>query len=158
MEKRFEYSRPEESETEQHTIELVVKGEKVGDATLEYHSRPFPFYLVTFVEVEFGQQGQGYGSELVEKINEFLNTRNRPGVLEDAINENNPARGFYERHGWKRIADTSWFVYNLNPDLEKKVKRIKSVQDQQYDRLTNRIMAKANEKYDQRGTEEETDS
>ncbi len=114
MVNEFEYKKPTENLDKVHKIELVIDGEVAGYADLEYRNDPFGFYYVQTVLIRKGFQGHGFGSEMLEKVNEFLDSKNKPGLLLDAVMEDESAAGVYERHGWVRIPGKKyWFGYNL---------------------------------------------
>jgi ribosomal protein S18 acetylase RimI-like enzyme len=109
-----------ESESQySHRLELFQEKEKVGDAYLVYTSKPFPFYYIAYLEVAREARGKGYGKELVDKVNHFLESKGKAGILEDRIFKNNPAKGMYERYGWHAVPDhAGWYTYNLPEGID----------------------------------------
>ena len=119
----FSHSRPPEvfGKEGYHTHKIEVGGdkEKIGYIEFEYYNDPFPFYYVSFLSVKSEKRGEGFGSALLEKINEFLDTKSRTGFLVNTISPDNPAKPMYEKHGWVPVSGKSgWFAYNLPDDLE----------------------------------------
>ncbi|MCC2631300.1 MAG: Acetyltransferase domain [Candidatus Paceibacter sp.] len=97
-----------------HKMELIVDGEKVGEADVEYFSRPFPLYQISSMGVEFEKQGQGFGSKLMGYIEGVLKKKGKAGVLVDAIDPSSPAAGMYARRGWIEVPDSNGLhVFNM---------------------------------------------
>lgn len=87
-------------------------------AELEYHNDPFPFFYVDFVSVEPLRRGQGFGSAVLEQVNQFLKEKAKAGLLESSISPRNPAYGLYQRHGWQPVPGADeWFSFNLPKNL-----------------------------------------
>ena len=122
--KNFEYHNPssnkERGEDPRHTFELKnEEGDVIAGAEIDYYSSPIPYYQVTDIWVDHDQQGQGIASELMKTIEEMLKHKKKTGFLVDAIMEGNPAKGFYERRGWRPIPGrTDQYVYNLPKNIE----------------------------------------
>lgn len=102
-----EYSSPldslEEGVLPQHRFDLIKNGEKIGGAEIDYFSKPLPLYQLTDLYIDSAHQGQGYAGELLDQVEAFLTKRKKPGVLVDAIMEDDPASGMYARRGWKEV-------------------------------------------------------
>lgn len=97
-----------------HKMELIIDGERVGEADVEYYSKPFPLYQITHLSVEYKRQGQGFGRKLMEYIENFLKKKGKAGVLADAIYPDSPAAGMYARRGWKEVPGScGLYCYNL---------------------------------------------
>ena len=114
----IEYNSPkdniERDETPQHSLELIVDGKVIGAAELTYQSKPFPFYHLNDLYIDFEEQGQGYGSLIMDKVEEFLLKRKKAGMLSDAINLDSPARGMYERRGWQAVpGEITIYAFNI---------------------------------------------
>lgn len=114
------YISPQENlgrdEEPKHTIEFKIDDEVIGKAEIEYFSKPFPLYQISDLYIEPEHQGEGKASKIMEKVEEMLKERKKPGVLVDAIDEDSPAKGMYQRRGWQEVPDQGGlFVYNL-PD------------------------------------------
>lgn len=125
MENNFEikYVSPRESiekdGSTERRIDLIVNGEKVGAATLDYLSKPIRLYQVSDLYVDFEQKGKGYASAIMEKVEEFLlRDVKLPGVLVDAIFEGDSASGMYERRGWISVPNShGLYVFNWPEDV-----------------------------------------
>lgn len=97
-----------------HKMELLVDGEKVGEADVEYFSRPFPLYQISLMSVEFEKQGQGFGSKLMGYIESFLKQTGKAGVLIETIDPNSSAARMYARRGWIEIPNSfGLHVFNI---------------------------------------------
>lgn len=95
-----------------HTLELQADGERVGQAEMVYFSDPLPFYYVANVVVDPAFRGYGFGSILVEQINNFLDKKKKVGILYNAIQKNTPQNAVYEKHGWVESASSGLMSYN----------------------------------------------
>lgn len=102
-----------------HKIEIKENNERIGYVEFEYYNHPFPFYYVSYVLVKDELRGRGIGRKLLEKIDNFLDTAGRAGILLNNISKSSPARDMYENHGWAPIpGKDDWLTYNLPSDLE----------------------------------------
>ncbi len=111
--KRNPQENAEQGEELIHSIDLVIDGHVIGKAEMEYLSKPFPHYAVKEVYVEYDQQGQGYGSAIMEQVESFLTSKRKAGVIVDAILREE-AEGMYERRGWQPVpGQPSLYAYNL---------------------------------------------
>lgn len=114
---QIRYTSPKESreqdELPQHRFDLVVDGERIGAAEIDYYSKPLPLYQVSDVYVDFEHKGKGYASQIMDQVEAWIRERKKPGVLVDAIMEGDDATGMYERRGWKLVPDSfGLYVYN----------------------------------------------
>jgi GNAT superfamily N-acetyltransferase len=114
---RIRYRSPKESMEEgddpQHTFDLIVNGEKIGSAEINYLSKPLPLYQLTDLYVDFEHRGKGYASKLMDQVECWLKERKKPGVLVEAILEGDPALGMYAKRGWVPVPDSfGLHVYN----------------------------------------------
>ncbi len=108
----------EEGAEPQHRFDLTIEGEKIGSAEFEYLSKPLPHYLLSDLYVEFEHKGKGYASKILEKMEEFLKERKKPGILVDAIMVGDPASDMYARRGWKEVPDSGGLhVFNWPDDV-----------------------------------------
>jgi predicted GNAT family acetyltransferase len=119
----FEHKKPPETYQESgehvHRLELTENGEKVGYAEFDYRNDPFPFYYISLIFVDREQRQKGFGSEILRKLNKFLDEKGRAGFLINAISYKNPARNMYAEHGWELLpGKEDYYVYNLPKDLE----------------------------------------
>lgn len=97
-----------------HKMELLVDGERVGEADVEYFSKPFPIYQISHLSVDYKKQGMGYGSKLMENIENWLKKKGKAGVLVDAIDMDSPAAGMYARRGWTEVPNSfGLHVFNM---------------------------------------------
>lgn len=101
------YSSPKQSseqgEDPQHRFEVMVEGEKVGAAEIDYYSKPLPLYQVAELYIDPKHQGKGYASKILAQVEDWLIQKGKPGVLVDAIMEGEPAEGMYARRGWTEV-------------------------------------------------------
>lgn len=95
-----------------HAFELLKDDKVIGGAEVEYFSRPLPFYQLTELWVEPEYTGSGGASRIMDQVENFLEERKKPGILTDAITDDNPAKGLYERRGWQLVPDQMLHVYN----------------------------------------------
>jgi len=112
----FEYTKPEDNydEPSAHRIELIIDDRVVGEALLEYSSKPFPLYQVSTLQIENFLLGRGYGTKIMGNIESLLKKKGRAGVIVDAIHTASPASGMYARRGWVPVpGEDSMFAYNL---------------------------------------------
>ncbi len=93
----------EMGEEPQHRFELIVDGEIIGAAEVNYFSKPIPLYQVTDLYVDIKYKGKGYASKIMDQVEEWLKERRRPGVLVDAITDGDSAQGMYQKRGWKVV-------------------------------------------------------
>ena len=120
--RHIRYSNPIESkelgEMEQHRFDLMIDGEVVGAAEIDYFSKPIPLYQITDVYVDFDRKGRGHASEIMDQVEAFLIKRKKPGVLVDAIWKFDPAANMYAKRGWKKVPGTHGrHVFNWPPDV-----------------------------------------
>lgn len=121
-ESSIEYSTPkrsiEKDEIPQHRFDLIVDGKEVGAAEIDYFSRPLPMYQLTSLWVDPDKKGQGYASQILDKVESFLRKKKRPGILADGIMEGDPASGMYGRRGWVLAQESiKTYVYNWPKDV-----------------------------------------
>ncbi|MBI4088175.1 hypothetical protein HY418_02205 [Candidatus Kaiserbacteria bacterium] len=91
---------------------------------MEYFGKPFPFYYLGNVFTSGVHQQQGIAGNLVEKVNSFLETRGKTGILYNAISPYLKAHGMYERRGWTPISGRSrWLIYNPTPRITEEMMR-----------------------------------
>ncbi len=107
----------EEDRSPQHTFDLIVDGEKIGGAEVDYFSKPIPLYQLTDLYVDFEQKGNTYASQLMEQVEAFLREKKKPGVLVEAIIEGDKAVGMYERRGWQKVSSENLYVFNWPEDV-----------------------------------------
>lgn len=118
----IKYSSPEESieqgEEPQHRFDLMIDGKKIGAAEMNYYSKPLPLYQLTDLYVDFEHKGKRYASKILEQVEDFLKRRKKPGVLVDAILDDDPASGMYARRGWQRVPNMiGLHVFNWPKDV-----------------------------------------
>ncbi len=114
---KIDYTSPKESiekgEPPQHRFDLIVNGEIIGAAEINYFSKPLPLYQLTALYVDFEQKGKGCASRILDRVEEFLKKRNKPGILVDAIMEEDQASGLYARRGWVEVPNSlGLYVFN----------------------------------------------
>jgi len=120
------YIKPAESETEEqfrhHRFEIKVDGEVVSAAEVNYYTKPIPLYQVSDLYTEFNHQSKGYGSAIMEKVEQFLIDRGRPGILVDnSIHTSADGRSFYLDRGRVRIDELDRLVYNLSDKIDSSI-------------------------------------
>ncbi|HWP61472.1 MAG TPA: GNAT family N-acetyltransferase [Candidatus Paceibacterota bacterium] len=121
--KEIKYSSPKDAaeagEAPQHRFDLLIDGEKIGSAEIDYFSKPLPLYQLTDLYVDFEHQGKGHASEIMEQVEAFLRDRKKPGVVADAILDSNAAAGMYDRRGWQKTNASLGpsHVYNWPEDV-----------------------------------------
>lgn len=87
----------------QHKFELTQNGQVIGGAEVDYFSTPFPLYQLTDLWVDPDYAGKGNAGRILDRVEEFLQARRKPGVLADAIIDGSPAQGMYARRGWQEV-------------------------------------------------------
>jgi GNAT superfamily N-acetyltransferase len=122
----IEYSSPKEAieqgEEPQHRFDLILDGERIGAAGVNYYSTPIPLYQLTDLYVDYEHSGKGNASRLLDQVEEFLRERRKPGVLVDAIIEDKPTSGMYARRGWQEVpGGYGLHVYNWPNDVDLRV-------------------------------------
>lgn len=124
MEKSSEikYISPKESieqgESAQHRFDLLIDGEKIGSAEIDYFSKPLPLYQLSDLYVDFEQKGKGLASKIMDQVEKFLKDRRKPGILANAILPGEPAHGMYQRRGWKKVPHShGLLVFNWPSDV-----------------------------------------
>ena len=70
----------EQGEQPQHRLDLIVDGEKIGSAEIDYFSKPLPLYQLSNLYVLFEHHSQGYATQIMEQVEAFLRERKKPGV------------------------------------------------------------------------------
>jgi ribosomal protein S18 acetylase RimI-like enzyme len=123
---KIQYSSPEDSKEEgekpQHRFDLIIDGQKIGAAEIDYYSRPLPLYQITDLYVDIQHKGKGYASKILEQVENFLKSKKKPGVLVDAIIDGDPATGMYTRRGWKEVPQSfGLHVFNWPDDVSEDV-------------------------------------
>lgn len=112
----IQYTSPSEQssgEMPQHKFEVVDGDEIIGGAEIDYFSKPLPLYQVTDLWVDHAYAGRGNASRIMDRVEDFLEKRGKPGLLVNAIVGDSPAGGMYERRGWEPVPDNpSLHVYN----------------------------------------------
>ena len=66
-------------EIPQHRFDLIVNGEKIGAAEINYYSKPIPIYQITNLFVDFEYKGKGYASQIMSQVEEWLKARKKSG-------------------------------------------------------------------------------
>ena len=55
---------------------------------------------------------------MLNKLNEFLLTRGKAGLLRNIISKDSPTCGIYEKNGWVPVnSKEGWFIFNSPKDL-----------------------------------------
>lgn len=98
-----------------HTVPFISEGSIVARVEMVYKTYPFPYYYINDITVD--QKNQGYGREIVQQLNQLLESKNVAGLLTNGIARSSPAQGMYEKYGWKPIPTRANFLtYNIPPD------------------------------------------
>ncbi len=112
----------EGGEEPQHRFDLMVDGEKIGAAEINYFSKPIPLYQVTDLYVDFEHKGKGHASHILNQVEGWIKARGKPGVLVDAIMDGAPAQGMYSRRGWVAVpGGRGLHVFNWPADVDMSV-------------------------------------
>ena len=119
----IDYISPEDAienhEPPQHRFDLIVDGEKIGSAEIDYVSKPLPMYQVTDLYVDFEHKGKGYASKIMDQVENWLKERRKPGILVEAILEGDLAYGMYAKRGWVPVPDSfGLHVFNWPKDAD----------------------------------------
>ncbi len=123
---RIKYTNSGESykrgEEPAHFFDLFnEKGEKIGEAEVRYLSKPMPHYQLSDLFVNPQYQGKGFGSKILDQVEDFLKKRKKPGVLVDGINDER-FMGMYQRRGWVQLVnDETLLGFNLPENLDKRL-------------------------------------
>ena len=152
IEPNFQYKKPKEMVDEierYHRIEIVVEGTPLGYAELRYMSKPIPSFLVNYVFIKEKVRGFGFGGAIMEKINEYIVSRGKMGILYNAIDLDSNARGMYAAHGWHESPQfPKWMTINepkkVKPeDVEKAIIHAMQWMEKIEDRLNEKEKRKA---------------
>ena len=105
------------SEDNRHVFKIFNnKGEVACKAKLEYISIPCRMFILKWLGLEPDvETGDGYGTKMIQQINDFLSSKKIPGVLFSL----NSALGFYEKNGWKRYRSTNIYFFGDISEEEK---------------------------------------
>ena len=96
-----------------HRLDLIVDGEKIGQAEMFYKNAPFPFYYLSWIDIVAHRRGRGYGKTLLTAINRFLDSKGRSGLLRNVIFAEDPTSSIYQKNGWRQISGREgWYIYN----------------------------------------------
>ncbi len=94
---------------------------KIMGRFVRHNNLEVPFYLLHDFFVDRGYRGQGYGTKLLEKVNQAVLDSGRFAVAINGISPFNPAgRNFYERHGWRKVFGEDdaggyyWISFNID--------------------------------------------
>lgn len=93
------------------TLTVESDGKEKGRVLLYYGEKPFPYYYVANLIVSDSERGNGYGSELMEKVEAHIRKSGVAGLLVDAIEPKSPAYGMYRKRGWKLVPGTEDTYY-----------------------------------------------
>jgi len=120
--KQFDHFKPpemyEQEREHTHRMRLVEDGTYIGFADFEYRNDPFPFYYISMIFVKQIQRGKGFGREIIQQMNAFLDSKKIPGLLRNRIAAEHPAHDMYEHAGWTTIAgNPEWLGYHLPAHL-----------------------------------------
>lgn len=124
----IKYSSPKEklenNEDPQHRFDLILDGEIIGSAEIDYYSKPLPMYQVTLMYVDFEHKGKGYASKIMSQVESWIKARKKPGILADAIMEDDPAYGMYAKRGWVPVPEGQGLhVFNWPKDVDMSILR-----------------------------------
>lgn len=105
LEPVFQYKKPKEMKDDgeidrYHRIELAVEGVPLGYAELQYMSKPIPSFLVDMVFIKKSIRGYGFGGAIMKKINDYIISRGKTGILCNVIEEDQNAHKMYANYGW----------------------------------------------------------
>ena len=109
----------EKGEDPQHKFDLIIDGEQIGGAEIQYLSKPLPHYVLKELWVDFEHKGKGYASQIMDQVETFLKERKKPGLLVEAILEGDPAQGMYAKRGWQEVPNSLGIhVYNWPENID----------------------------------------
>lgn len=122
----IKYISPPESITQgelpQHRLELIVEGEKIGGAEIEYFSKPIPLYQLSDLYIDYEHKGKGYASKIMDQVENWLKERKKPGIVTDAILHGDSASGMYAKRGWLPVPNSlGLHVFNWPKDVDLKI-------------------------------------
>jgi len=122
--KQIEHLHPKEVYEEErefmHKLELIDSGEHIGELELMYKNHPFPFYYLSYLNIDKPKRGKGYSGFFLENINKFLDSKGKAGLLLNTIYSKDPTSSIYARHGWQEIeGHLGWYIYNAPKNLTK---------------------------------------
>jgi N-acetylglutamate synthase-like GNAT family acetyltransferase len=96
------------------TLTLERDGATVGSAHLYFGEKPYPYYYLANIRIDDASQGNGYGTELMQMVEEKIRASGVTGLLVDDIDPTSPASGMYRRRGWKLVPGTEeTYYFNL---------------------------------------------
>lgn len=119
--------KPSKPSIERKKLEVVNvfvhdnNGTEVGRAELYVYKKPFPLVYVADIAVNEDCRGQGFGTALMEKVNEKIRSEQAVGVLMDDTEEE--MDGFYERHEWVHNEDGGLLFYNAEGYTDEEISR-----------------------------------
>ena len=94
-------------------------GELISGADVEYLSKPIPHFYINSVFTDEIYQSQGHASKIMDQVEQFLITKNKPGLLIDKIDSKSPeVQGMYQRRGWVEVPGTNLLAYNLSEGID----------------------------------------
>lgn len=108
-----------------------INGQGVGKAVLDFYNNfEIPFYSLTSLRVEDGFRNRRIGTNLLRKVNSFLEERKMAGVLINIIPENTDelkiVHKIYSKNGWREVIQRGTNAYVFQP---------KSIENTQVDRI-----------------------
>jgi len=120
--RNIEHYQPEETNEKGegyfHKLDLIVDGENIGKAELFYKNSPFPFYYLSWIDINPEKRGAGHGKNFLAAINQFLDSKGKSGLLTNSIHNESPAHSMYQNNGWQEIANhQGWYIYNPPKNL-----------------------------------------
>lgn len=88
-------------------IKLIIyhDGQIVGESVLQLFADDNTYYICGFNIIP-DEQGKKNGSNLIEAVNGFIESKKAKGLLENTI-DNEGLRNIYLNHGWKQQVSAS---------------------------------------------------
>ena len=120
----MKYTNAKESvmENKGHTIHIEIDDKEVASADYEYFSKPVSFYYIKKINTHPEYQKEGYGTKIIEAIENRLLKKKKIGVLDDVISSDSHACGWYEKRGWKKVSTSNtMYVFNMPEDINPEI-------------------------------------
>ncbi len=87
-----------------HTIQIQSEmGEQLGRLHTLYLKKPYSCYYLVYVEVEAPYRKKGLGTKILKYFNNFLESKQAIGILDNVIPEDDPAYDIYKNNNWVSI-------------------------------------------------------
>ena len=137
---KIQYSSPQENIEKDkfsgHSFDLFIDGVKIGYANVKYLSKPLPYYLLSYIDIDPAFRNKKYASKILDQTEAWIKERGKPGVLLDAIFDDEPAVNMYARRGWQEVPGSyRLYTYNWPKDVDPTILKTAAVR-YKYDHLS----------------------